>query len=59
MLLASRLNGAARIVKAQTTAYLAQLNEQIKLMIADPSRNLIELKAYRNCEIVLTGIKYT
>lgn len=55
-LLASRLIGAARIVEPPTTSYLGQPNEQIKLMIADPSGNLIELKAYRNPKIVLTGL---
>jgi extradiol dioxygenase family protein len=57
-LLASRLNSAVRIVEPPTTSYVGQPNEQIKLMIADPSGNLIELKAYRNPEIVLKGIKF-
>lgn len=57
-LLASKLTGAARIVEPPTTSYIGQPNEQIKLMIADPSGNLIELKAYRNPEIVLTGVKH-
>lgn len=56
--LASRLLGAAKIVEPPTTAYHGQPDEQIKLMIADPSGNLIELKAYRNPEIVLPGIKH-
>jgi uncharacterized protein len=56
-LLASRLIGAVNVVEPPKASYVGQPNEQIKLMIADPSGNLIELKAYRRPEIVLTGIK--
>lgn len=55
-ILASRMNNANWIVEPPTKSYVGQPNEQIKLMIADPSGNLIELKAYRNPELVLTGI---
>jgi extradiol dioxygenase family protein len=45
-------------VEPPTTSYVGQPHEQIKLIIADPSGNLIELKAYRNPELVLTGIEH-
>jgi uncharacterized protein len=56
-LFASKLTGAVTVVEPPRTSYVGQPTEQIKLMIADPSGNLIELKAYRHPEIVLTGIE--
>ena len=50
---AARWGADDRIVEAPTVSYEGQAIEQAKLMIADPSGNLIELKAYRRPEQVL------
>jgi len=43
----SRLTGSDFIVEAAKVSYEGEPTEQGKLMIADPSGNLIEIKAYR------------
>jgi extradiol dioxygenase family protein len=51
--LADRLAGAPLIVEPPTASYEGEPVEQGKLMIRDPSGNLIELKAYRHPSEVL------
>jgi extradiol dioxygenase family protein len=45
--------GSHFVVEPPQTSYVGEPIEQIKLMIADPSGNFIELKAYRHPENVL------
>lgn len=53
---AKRLAGADFIVEPPRASYVGEPIEQTKLMIADPSGNLIELKAYRHPENVLGAL---
>lgn len=46
-LLASRFDGDSMVVESPTISYEGEPVEQGKLMIVDPSGNLIEIKAYR------------
>jgi uncharacterized protein len=48
-----RLVDPALIVEPATLSYIGEPIEQGKLMIVDPSGNLIEIKAYRNPAAVL------
>jgi uncharacterized protein len=48
-----RFEGRTLLVEAPTISYAGEPVEQAKLMIRDPSGNLIEIKAYRHPEIVL------
>jgi extradiol dioxygenase family protein len=51
--LVRRLEGHARIVEPRTVSYEGETTEQGKLMLSDPSGNLIEVKAYRHPAHVL------
>jgi extradiol dioxygenase family protein len=51
--LAHRFGAAANLVEASRVSYAGSPTEQGKLMLSDPSGNLIELKAYRHPEAVL------
>jgi len=44
---------ADAFIESPTISYVGEPVEQAKLMIVDPSGNLIELKAYRHPEQVL------
>jgi hypothetical protein len=44
----ARLTGVVPYVEAPTISFEGERTEQAKLMIADPSGNLIEIKAYRH-----------
>lgn len=48
-----RFIGSALVVEARTVSFAGQPIEQGKMMITDPSGNLIEIKAYRHPEEVL------
>jgi uncharacterized protein len=50
---AERLSAAPFLVEEPTISFAGQPTEQGKLMVADPSGNLIEIKAYRHPEAVL------
>jgi extradiol dioxygenase family protein len=50
---AERLSAAPFLVEEPTISFAGQSTEQAKLMVADPSGNLIEIKAYRHPEAVL------
>jgi extradiol dioxygenase family protein len=50
---ASRLGDSPLIVEAPKISYAGEPIEQGKLMITDPSGNLIEIKAYRHPDRVL------
>ena len=50
---AARLDG---FVEPPTVSYAGERREQGKLMVADPSGNLIEIKAYRDPAFVLGDI---
>jgi extradiol dioxygenase family protein len=54
--LTSHLHGECVVVEPPTISYEGQPIEQGKMMIADPSGNLIEIKAYRNPERVLGSL---
>jgi uncharacterized protein len=47
------LAGSAPVVEGRTISYAGEPTEQGKMMISDPSGNLIEIKAYRHPEEVL------
>lgn len=49
----SRFEGSARIVEMPTISNVGEHSEQAKMMITDPSGNLIEVKAYRHPDHVL------
>jgi extradiol dioxygenase family protein len=49
----SRFEGSALIVETPTISYAAEPVEQGKMMITDPSGNLIEIKTYRHPDHVL------
>jgi extradiol dioxygenase family protein len=51
--LAARVREADHLVEAPRISYAGQPIEQAKLMLRDPSGNLIEVKAYRHPEQVL------
>ena len=51
--IAARLGTTATVIESPTVSYPGEQREQGKLMITDPSGNLIELKAYRHPEAVL------
>jgi uncharacterized protein len=46
--ISARFAGSALIVEAATVSFAGDPTEQGKMMITDPSGNLIEIKAYRN-----------
>jgi len=50
---AARFAGGSLIVESPTVSYEGAPDEQGKLMIVDPSGNLIEIKAYRHPNEVL------
>ncbi len=50
---AARLTGGPLVVESPTVSYEGEPIEQAKMMILDPSGNLIEIKAYRQPERVL------
>jgi hypothetical protein len=52
----ARLAGRDLVVEPRTISYEGEPIEQGKMMIADPSGNLIELKAYRNPGEVLGSL---
>ncbi len=54
--LTDRLLGATVVVEPPTISYGGQPIEQGKMMIADPSGNLIEIKTYRNPHRVLGSL---
>ena len=49
----ARLVGSDLVVEAQTVSFPGEPIEQGKMMIQDPSGNLIEIKAYRHPDQVL------
>jgi extradiol dioxygenase family protein len=51
--LAHRFGEAVNLVEAPRVSYAGSPTEQGKLMLSDPSGNLIEIKAYRRPENVL------
>jgi extradiol dioxygenase family protein len=51
--LAARFAGSDSVVEPALRSYVGEPIEQGKMMIADPSGNLVELKAYRNPAAVL------
>jgi uncharacterized protein len=53
---AQQLADSAFIVEPPRVSFGGEPIEQIKLMIADPSGNLIELKAYRHPENILGSL---
>ncbi len=57
--LAQRLERAPCLVEAPCVSYADTPTEQAKLMVRDPSGNLIEVKAYRHPEIVLGSLLST
>jgi uncharacterized protein len=52
----AQFTGSDFIVEAPKVSYEGELTEQGKLMIADPSGNLIELKGYRHPNHVLGSL---
>ncbi len=54
--LTSQLLRECVVVEPPTVSYVGQPIEQGKMMIADPSGNLIEIKAYRNPDRVLGSL---
>lgn len=54
--LVGRLGERSFVVEAATISYAGEPREQGKLMLADPSGNLIELKAYRQPAAVLGSL---
>jgi extradiol dioxygenase family protein len=50
---AARLAGRPFVVEAPTITFVGERREQAKLMVSDPSGNLVELKAYRFPDEVL------
>lgn len=52
----SRFTGSDLIVEAPKVSYQGEPTEQAKLMITDPSGNLIEIKAYRHPGHVLGSL---
>lgn len=53
---AERFAQAQNLVEPPTISYAGQPIEQGKLMLADPSGNLVEIKAYRHPELVLGAL---
>jgi extradiol dioxygenase family protein len=53
---ADRFADGPLIIEKPTVSYVGEPIEQGKLMISDPSGNLIEIKAYRNPEVVLGAL---
>lgn len=53
---ARQLVATTSVIEGPTVSYVGEPIEQIKLMVADPSGNLIELKAYRHPENVLGSL---
>ncbi|HXQ76435.1 MAG TPA: VOC family protein [Acidimicrobiales bacterium] len=49
----ARFMGSDIVVEAREISYAGEATEQGKMMITDPSGNLIEIKAYRHPEEVL------
>jgi extradiol dioxygenase family protein len=56
---ASRFRGNAVVVEAAKVSYVGEPREQGKMMIKDPSGNLIEIKAYRQPDQVLGALPST
>lgn len=54
--IAARFDGAPLIVESPTVSYESEPTEQGKMMIVDPSGNLIEIKAYRHPSRVLGSL---
>ena len=52
----ARFSGAPHVVEPPTISYEGEPTEQGKMMISDPSGNLVELKAYRHPEMVLRSL---
>jgi hypothetical protein len=52
-LVASRFTGGPLVTESPTISYEGEPTEQGKMMIVDPSGNLIEIKAYRQPDQVL------
>ena len=52
-LVASRFAGGPLVVESRSISYAGEPVEQGKIMIVDPSGNLIEIKAYRQPENIL------
>ena len=55
---ADRLETSGLIVEQPTVSYTGEAHEQGKLMIRDPSGNLIEIKAYRHPDQVLGSLPH-
>jgi len=56
--ISARLRGGPLIVEPPTLSYVGEPTEQGKLMIKDPSGNLIEIKAYRQPDKVLGSLAH-
>ena len=56
--ISARLRGGPLIVETPTLSYVGEPSEQRKLMIKDPSGNLIEIKAYRQPDKVLGSLAH-
>ncbi len=54
--LTARLLGQCVVVEPPTISHKGQPDEQAKMMVADPSGNLIEIKAYRHPDQVLGSL---
>ena len=54
--IAARLGASASVLEPPTISYAGEPIEQGKMMIADPSGNLIEIKAYRQPRQVLGAL---
>jgi len=55
-IVAARFSGSELIVEKPTISYEGEPTEQAKMMIKDPSGNLIEIKAYRHPNHVLGSL---
>jgi extradiol dioxygenase family protein len=51
-----RFVGSDLVVEERTISYEGEPREQGKMMISDPSGNLIEIKAYRHPDVVLGSL---
>ena len=54
--IAARFSGAPHVVEPPTISNEGEPTEQGKMMISDPSGNLVEMKAYRHPEMVLGSL---
>ncbi len=54
--LATRCTGAAHVIEPPTISHVGEPIEQGKMMLSDPSGNLVEIKAYRHPTEVLGSL---